>query len=65
MNMKLIEPDYNYLLEMAHRRWIVERTPAAEAAFDRALLIAIKAGQDKATGKEPRRTTGKNKATVS
>lgn len=60
MNMKLIEPDYNYLLEMAHRRWIVERTPEAAQAFDRALLIAIKAGRDKVL-KAPEAAATRNK----
>lgn len=39
--MKLVETDYALLLEMAHRRWINERTAETSDAFDRALLAAI------------------------
>src|SRR4051794_21724283 len=39
--MRLVEPDYKELMRQAHQKWINERTPEAERAFNKALAAAV------------------------
>lgn len=39
--MKAVEQDLDEMLEHTHRRWINERTPQTEAAFNRVLAVVF------------------------
>ena len=39
--MRVVEPDLNEMLLHTHRRWINERTPEAETAFNKVLAAVF------------------------
>jgi hypothetical protein len=41
--LKIIEPDYDYLMKMAHRRWIETRDPKDGDKFAEIVQVAVRA----------------------